>query len=103
MNPKETAATIGVGMTYGIVIAALLLLPFLPKGIQAQSTSQPLPLPAVPVVYEVHVMHGFVRLCAPNAKSVNRIQWRRAVIAVRPLTRRLILLSENGPSSIQQG
>ncbi len=55
MNPKETAVTIGVGMTYGIVIAALLLLPFPPKSIQAQSTSQPLPLPAVPVVYEVHV------------------------------------------------
>ena len=55
MNPKETAATIGVGITYGIVIGALLLLPFPPKSIQAQSTSQPLPLPAVPVVYEVHV------------------------------------------------
>ncbi len=87
MNPKETAATIGVGITYGIVIGALLLLPFPPKGIQAQSTPQPLPLPAVPVVYEVHVMRGFVRLCAPNAKAVNRIQRRRAVIAVRPLTR----------------
>lgn len=55
MNPKETAATIGVGMTYGIVIAALLLLPFPPKSIQTQSTSRHLPLPAVPVVYEVHV------------------------------------------------
>ena len=55
MNPKETATTIGVGMTYGIVIGALLLLPFPPKSIQAQSTSEPLPLPAVPVVYEVHV------------------------------------------------
>lgn len=55
MNPKEAAAAIGVGVTYGIVIAAILLLPFPPKSIQAQSTSQPLPLPAVPVVYEVHV------------------------------------------------
>ena len=55
MNPKETAATIGVGMTYGIVIAALLLLPFPPKSIQAQSTPQPLPRPQTPKVLEVHV------------------------------------------------
>lgn len=55
MNPKEIAATIGVGMTYGIVIAALLLLPFPPKGIQAQSTPQPLPLPKTPKVLEIHV------------------------------------------------
>ena len=55
MNPKETAATIGVGMTYGIVIAALLLLPFPPKSIQAQSTPQPLPRPKTPEILEVHV------------------------------------------------
>ncbi len=54
-NPKETAATIGVGITYGIVIAALLLLPFPPKSIQAQSTPQPLPLPKTPKVLEIHV------------------------------------------------
>ena len=55
MNPKETAATIGVGITYGIVIASLLLLPFPPKGVQAQSTPQPLPRPKTPEILEVHV------------------------------------------------
>ena len=55
MNPKETAATIGIGITYGIVIGALLLLPFPPKNIQAQSTPQPLPLPKTPKVLEIHV------------------------------------------------
>ena len=55
MNPKETVATIGVGVTYGIVIASLLLLPFPPKSIQAQSTPQPLPLPKTPKVLEIHV------------------------------------------------
>ena len=55
MNPKETAATIGVGITYGIVIGALLLLPFPPKSIQAQSTPQTLPRPKTPKILEVHV------------------------------------------------
>lgn len=55
MNPKETTTTIGVGMTYGIVIGALLLLPFPLKSIQAQSTPQPLPRPKTPKILEVHV------------------------------------------------
>ena len=56
LKPKATAATLGVGVTYGILLGALLLLPFPPKSIQAQSTDpEPLPLPEVPIVYEVHV------------------------------------------------
>ena len=56
MNPKETAATIGVGMTYGIVIGALLL--FAPSRLKAskrKARRKPLPLPKTPKVLEIHV------------------------------------------------
>lgn len=68
MNPKETAATIGVGMTYGIVIGALLLLPFPPKGIQAQSTDpEPLPRPKTPKILEVYVDYlGYLDVPIPG-------------------------------------
>ena len=67
LKPKETTTTIGVGITYGIVIGALLLLPFPPKSIQAQSTPQPLPRPKTPKILEVYVDYlGYLDVPIPG-------------------------------------